>query len=122
MRPVNWKWFGLAWGFVFAVAAYDVYFAWEHRDTFMEWELNPAARWGSEHFGLPAVFTFKFAGLILAAFVAAWCLSRRRRSGLYMTLITASAHAILLFLYASHSPEPEAIEPAWLIASAAAGR
>ena len=96
---MRWRLYTMAWVFVFAVAAYDAAFAWCHRETFLEWELNPAARWAANNFGLPAVFTFKFAGLVLAATVAAICMVKRKRSGGAMTVLITCCYAMLVVQY-----------------------
>ena len=106
MRPMNWKWFVLAWGFVFGVAAYDTCFAWQHRASFSQWELNPAACWANEQFGLSAVFIYKFAALFLAVSVASYCQMRGRRSGSAMTLLLAAAHGVLVVMYVTSAHDP----------------
>ena len=92
--------FLLAWTFVFAVAAYDSYFAWCNRSTMAEWEGNPLACWCVVRWGLTPVLAAKGLGLVFACLVVALAL-RRGRSWVAtaLTAVTAAAHACLAAIY-----------------------
>ena len=91
--------FTLAWAFIAAVAAYDVYFAWHYRAFFQEWELNPVARWAVGQWGLGAVAVLKVALLSFALGVAAYCHHRRHRLEVPLTLVVGGAHLMLTVRY-----------------------
>ena len=101
---MRWKWFGLLWSFIFLAAAYDTYFAWRHRASFDEWEMNPRARWGAGEFGLPAVFAFKFAWLLVAASLSGLGLWLGRPAGRAATILIAACYAILVVHYIATDP------------------
>jgi hypothetical protein len=91
--------FASAWAFIFSAAAYDCYFAWQHRAVMPSWELNPLARWAAGQFGLAAVFGLKFVGLSFAACLAAYCRRRRRGLGRALTLSALGVYALLSLHY-----------------------
>ena len=73
--------FALAWTFILLAALYDVLFAWQYRDVFDAWEMNPFVRWTAHRFGLQAVFGFKATSLAFAAALAGYCHFHRLRIG-----------------------------------------
>ena len=87
--------FALAWAFVFAVAAYDVYFAWQYRADFHDWEVNPLARWVACLGGVVAVFFLKALLIAYAAAVAAYCYRRRHWLTVPYTAFVSVVHAYL---------------------------
>jgi hypothetical protein len=91
--------FVLTWGFIFLAAGYDAYFAWQYRAVLETWELNPVACWAGGQFGLPAVFGFKFGGLVYAAGLAVYCCRRHQRLQWPLTLVIAGAYASLSLHY-----------------------
>jgi hypothetical protein len=91
--------FAFAWTFVLAVAAYDVYFAWQYRAVFHAWELNPIARWAADLCGLGAVFGIKAAFLAFALGVAIYCHRCRHRLAIPYTLTIGGAHFALSLQY-----------------------
>jgi hypothetical protein len=90
---------GLAWSFIVGTAAYDSYFAWQFRDEFLSWELNPLAGWLARTFGFHAVLAFKAAWLALALSLALYC--HRHHQGLTkkLTLVIAAAYLLLALYY-----------------------
>src|SRR5262249_31834758 len=97
--------FVLAWAFVLGIAAYDVYFAWQYRLAFDEWEMNPVARWAAGLYGLGAVVALK-AALLTFAVAAAWhCHRIRHRLEVPFTLFVGGVHLLLSVQYlAVHLP------------------
>jgi hypothetical protein len=91
--------FTLAWTFIFAVAAYDVYFAWSYRAYFHTWELNPFARWLADLYGLGAVFACKVVLIGFAGFVAVYCYRCRHWLTAPYTAIVSAVHALLSLHY-----------------------
>jgi hypothetical protein len=91
--------FVLAWAFIFLAAAYDTYFAWQYRAVLETWELNPLARWVGGLWGLPAVFGFKFGGLVYAAGLALYCGRRHHWMQWPLTLVITGAYAALSLHY-----------------------
>src|SRR5262245_26630000 len=69
--------FAAAWLFIFAVASYDLYFAWHYRAVFDVWELNPVARWAADLYGLRALFAAKALVTGFIAAVGAYCYRNR---------------------------------------------
>jgi hypothetical protein len=96
MRPTL---FVLAWVFVLGIAAYDVYFAWQYRVAFHEWELNPVARWAAGLYGLGAVVALKAALLTFALGVAWHCHRIRHRLEVPYTLFVGGVHLLLSVHY-----------------------
>jgi hypothetical protein len=93
------KLFALAWAFVFVVAAYDVYFAWQYRAVFNVWEMNPLARWTARLAGIGAVFGLKAALIVFAALVAAYCYRCRHWLTAPYTAIVGGVHFLLSLHY-----------------------
>jgi hypothetical protein len=93
------KLFVLAWTFVILVAAYDSFFAWDHRDQFAFWEVNPVARWLDQLFGLAGVLVVKIIALAFGALVAAYCQQRRHRLAAPYTLLVSGVHLALSVHY-----------------------
>ncbi|HTU17097.1 MAG TPA: hypothetical protein VMG10_03480 [Gemmataceae bacterium] len=89
----------LAWVFVFFVAGYDVYFAWQYRAVFHTWELNPLARWIVHDYGLNTLFLFKMVMFGFVVAVAAFCHFRRHYLELPYTLIVSGIHLLLSLHY-----------------------
>ena len=93
-------WFGLAWAFILAVAAYDAYFACQYAPVFDIWEMNPLARFGASHLGLGAVVGIKAILLAFATVVALIChRSRRRVTALLFTTCVGAVHLALALQY-----------------------
>jgi hypothetical protein len=89
----------LAWTFILVIAGYDVYFAWQYRECFHLWEMNPVARWIAQDFGLTFVFGLKIAFLAFGLSVAAYCHFRRHYLELPYTLIISGIHLLLSLHY-----------------------
>src|SRR5262249_8169641 len=89
----------LAWLFVLLVAGYDVYFAWQYREIFHVWEVNPLARWIAEGYGIATVFGLKTALLGFAVAVAAYCRYPRHHLGVACTLTVWAVHLGLSLHY-----------------------
>ncbi len=90
----------LAWAFILGVAAYDIYFAWQHRAFFDSWELNPLARWVAGHFGFAALLGFKAAVIGFGGLVAVLCYRHRRRlTACVYTTIVGGLHLGLSLVY-----------------------
>jgi hypothetical protein len=99
--------FYLAWAFILAVAAYDTYFAWLYRATFVKWEMNAVACWGAQAFGLGVVLAFKALGMAFATAMAIYCHRRRHRLATPLTLIIGCAYLLLTLHYvAGHLDSP----------------
>ena len=56
------------WGFIWAVTLFDAGFAYYHRASFAEWELNPIA----VHLGLYGAIFLRLGGICFAGVVARW--------------------------------------------------
>jgi hypothetical protein len=69
--------FGFLWTFAIAAAAFDAYFAWQHRAGFEIWELNPLICWMSHAGGFESVIWFKVVTTLFAAALALLCHFRR---------------------------------------------
>jgi hypothetical protein len=93
------KLFLLAWTFVILVAAYDSFFAWDHRDQFALWEMNPIACWVARLFGLGAVLLVKIATIAFGASVATYCHQRRHSLEAPYTLVVGGLHLALSVHY-----------------------
>jgi hypothetical protein len=91
--------FSLSWTFIFAVAAYDVYFAWQYRAVFRTWEMNPGARWVAGVGGLGAVFGAKAILLCFAAGVGACCYRNRHWLSTPYTGFVLAVHLLLSLQY-----------------------
>jgi hypothetical protein len=87
------------WSFVLYVAGYDVYFAWQYRAGFIEWEMNPLARWIYQDFGLTTLFLLKVGMTVFAIAVATYCHRRKHRLELPYTLIISGVHLLLWLHY-----------------------
>jgi hypothetical protein len=92
--------FALAWVFVFVVSAYDMHFAWQYRDGFQLWEMNPAARILAGLFGLWFVFAFKACLLGFAALVGVYCYRNQHRLTAPYTALVSTIHLGLSCHYA----------------------
>lgn len=80
------------WTFIVAVAAADVYFLWICRDTAMEWEANPVARWAMLQAGVAGA-----VGLRLGVLGYAWAMTQvRSRLGWLVTPVWGLVHVGLL--------------------------
>jgi hypothetical protein len=93
------SWFAAAWAFVLGVAGYDVLFAWHFRDGFLNWELNPVARWAAGLYGLGAVFIAKALAVVFAAAVGMYCHQRRHRLEAPYTFTVGGVHLLLSLHY-----------------------
>jgi hypothetical protein len=91
--------FALAWLFVFTVAGYDMYFAWQYRSAFQSWEMNPAARWVAGWCGLATVFCLKCLLLAFAALVGVCCYRCRHRLTAPYTAVVSGLHLWLSVQY-----------------------
>jgi hypothetical protein len=91
--------FALAWTFIAAVAAYDVYFAWRYRAVFEEWEMNPIALWIVRLWGLEAAAGLKAALLAFALGVGAYCHRCRHWLEVPYTLTISAIHFLLSLHY-----------------------
>jgi hypothetical protein len=91
--------FTLAWAFVIFVAGYDALFAWNHRELFSLWEMNPVARWVAGLFGLGTVLILKSLAVAFGASVGAYCHHRRHPLELPYTLLVSSVHFALSVHY-----------------------
>jgi hypothetical protein len=91
--------FSLAWVFIFAVAAYDVYFAWQYRAIFHHWEMNPVARWMATIGGIGAVFGFKAVMIGFAGVVGAYCYRCRHWLTVPYTAFVSGIHFLLSLHY-----------------------
>jgi hypothetical protein len=99
LRAMRNIFFVLVWTFVVFVAGYDVYFAWQYRAGFHEWELNPLARWIAKDFGITTLFLLKLAMMVFVVAVAAYCHRRKHRLELPYTLIISGVHVLLWLHY-----------------------
>jgi len=94
------------WAFIFAAAAYDAWFAWQHRDLIEFWEQNPFAAWAIDAFGLMFFLFLKFVCLSFAAAMAAYCWMRMRKSLVWpLTLTIALAYGTLSAFYLANFDE-----------------
>jgi hypothetical protein len=91
--------FLLAWAFVIVVAAYDGFFAWDHREQFTFWEMNPIACWVARLFGLGVVLLGKSMAVAFGASVAAYCHQRRHPLETPYTLVVSGLHLVLSVHY-----------------------
>jgi hypothetical protein len=98
--------FAILWTFILLAAAYDTYFAWQHRAALESWELNPVAVWAASSIGLDALFAFKALGMLFATTVAWYCRVRYARLGQAMTAIIGGAYALLLVHYVIGYQQP----------------
>lgn len=96
MRSVR---FGLAWGFIIVVAAYDTHFAWRYRDMLPHWEMNPLVCWTFASFGLEGVILFKAVGLAFALGLAGYCYWRRPRLEAPFTWTVGGVYFLLSLHY-----------------------
>ncbi|HZU35733.1 MAG TPA: DUF5658 family protein [Gemmataceae bacterium] len=93
--------FILAWTFTTAAACFDAIFAWHYRASFQGWEMNPLMRGLAEVGGLPTVFAFKMAGLVLATGLACYCYQRHTRLARSLTVVVVGIHSLLMVHYAT---------------------
>jgi hypothetical protein len=91
--------FALAWTFILLAALYDVLFAWQYRDVFDAWEMNPFVRWTAHRFGLHVVFGFKATSLAFATALAGYCHFHRLRIELPYTVIVCALYLLLSLHY-----------------------
>lgn len=91
-----------AWLFIALAGTFDGYFAWRFQADFHEWEMNPWARWLAGTFGMGLLLSFKAAGIMFAAAVAAACRYLRNRLAIPMTVLVAAAYLFLSLHYASN--------------------
>jgi hypothetical protein len=101
------KLFVLAWAFILGVAAYDTYYAWQYRATFLKWEMNALACWLAQVFGLGTVIAVKALGMVFATAMAIYCHHRRHRLETPLTLIIGCVYLLLTLHYvAGHLDSP----------------
>jgi len=84
------------WAFGWVVTVFDAGFAWVHRQTFSQWEMNPVADSLTERWGIGAVLAFRL-------FTVAWAcviirLARHRLRSLATRFVFA-VHVALLLVY-----------------------
>jgi hypothetical protein len=91
--------FGAAWLFIFAVASYDLYFAWHYRAVFGAWELNPVARWAAELYGLRALFAAKALLTGFIVIVGAYCYRSHHPLTTPYTAFAGAVHHFLSLHY-----------------------
>ncbi len=84
-----------AWCFVYLAAAFDAAFALYHRETFQEWELNPAAR----HLGLPGILVVKVVGLLFCLGLVYYCRARHPGHARFLTVANVAVHGGMLAAY-----------------------
>lgn len=82
----------LCWSFCWAVAFCDCVVTWSYRETFVEWELNPAMR----ALGPDAAVAFRVVTLLVATALVP--LARARVRVFCTVLVTAVHFALLLWL------------------------
>ncbi len=109
--------FTFTWAFILLAAAYDGYFAWQNRADFEIWELNPLACWVVRNFRIEVLGGLKAIGILFATGVATYCLRRRNRLAMPMTMIIGCSYFLLTMHYVAgsmSSPDSlDAAEPAW---------
>jgi hypothetical protein len=89
-----------AWVFIFGVAAYDIYFAWQHWAFFDAWEMNPLARWVAHHFGFAVLCGLKVAAIGFGGLVAVVGYRHRRRLTTFIyTTVVGGLHVALSLTY-----------------------
>ena len=84
-----------AWTFILGMTVLDVLFAYLHRDTIREWEINTIALWAMLNLGLGGIIAYKaaaFAALLVA-------LRRAKRAVGWATGSLVLVHLFLLTLY-----------------------
>lgn len=86
----------ILWVFVTAVAIFDVGFAWVHRHSFAEWELNPIAIHLASLLGLPAVLGLRLLSLGFGAAIISLAGRSLRNLG---TVVVFGTHLALLGVY-----------------------
>jgi len=69
--------FGFLWTFAISAAAFDAYFAWQHRAGFESWEMNPLTCWMAQAGGFESVIWLKVVTTAFAAALAFLCHFRR---------------------------------------------
>ncbi len=82
----------IAWLLIFAIMAFDVWFAWHFALFFQDFELNPLAR----HFGLVNSLLFRMATVCVACPLI---LSMPERKCVIATTVVLVVHMLLLAWY-----------------------